>query len=86
MGKQTQARIKKGFKNDRQNNDGHNVDIIHPILLHHGDQKHDQDDIEKDKQARARYNKMGATGVPVILYGKKRMSGFSEKGFKRIYK
>ena len=28
---------------------------------------------------------LGATGVPVILVGKKRMNGFSVKGFQRIY-
>jgi len=43
-------------------------------------------DIEKDKQAKKEYDKMGARGVPVILVGKKRMNGFSEKGFERIYK
>jgi len=43
-------------------------------------------DIEKDVKAKKRYRKMGAQGVPVILVGKKRMNGFSEKGFERIYK
>ena len=43
-------------------------------------------DIEKNKRAKVRYDKMGAKGVPVILVGKKRMSGFSEKGFNKIYK
>lgn len=43
-------------------------------------------DIDKSKTARARYDKMGAKGVPVILVGKKRMNGFSEAGFNRIYK
>lgn len=42
-------------------------------------------DIEENPQAKARYDKMGATGVPVILVGNKRMNGFSEEGFKRIY-
>lgn len=43
-------------------------------------------DIEKDYRAKKRYDKMGASGVPVILVGKKRMNGFSEASFKRIYK
>ena len=42
-------------------------------------------DIEKNRTARIRYKKMGATGVPVITVGKKRMNGFSIKGFQRIY-
>ena len=42
-------------------------------------------DIEKNAKAKRRYDKMGAKGIPVILVGKKRMNGFSEKGFKRIY-
>jgi glutaredoxin len=42
-------------------------------------------DIDKDKAAKRRHKKMGATGVPVILYKDKRMNGFSESGFKRIY-
>lgn len=42
-------------------------------------------DIEKDAAAKSRYDRMGAAGVPVILVGKKRMNGFSEAGFRRIY-
>jgi glutaredoxin len=42
-------------------------------------------DIEKDAAAKSRYERMGAAGVPVILVGKKRMNGFSEAGFRRIY-
>lgn len=42
-------------------------------------------DIEKNQHARQRYARLGATGVPVILYQGKRMNGFSEAGFKRIY-
>lgn len=42
-------------------------------------------DIEKNARARAQYKKMGASGVPVILVGKKRMNGFSESGFMKIY-
>jgi glutaredoxin len=43
-------------------------------------------DIEKNAKARAAYKRMGATGVPVILVGKQRMNGFSEKGFEKIYR
>jgi glutaredoxin len=43
-------------------------------------------DIEKSKKGRRDYQKMGATGVPVILVGKQRMNGFSETGFEKIYK
>jgi len=42
-------------------------------------------DIEKNAKAKRQYEKMGAKGVPVILVGNKRMNGFSEKGFERIY-
>ena len=42
-------------------------------------------DIEKDAKANMRYKKMGATGIPVILVGKKRMNGFSAEGFERFY-
>ena len=43
-------------------------------------------DIEKDAAAKKTYEKMGARGVPVIIVGKQRMNGFSEKGFERIYR
>jgi len=42
--------------------------------------------IEKNAQAKRKFKKMGARGVPVILVGNKRLNGFSERGFKRIYK
>ena len=42
-------------------------------------------DIEKNSEARKQYKQMGATGVPVILVGNKRMNGFSEEGFEKIY-
>jgi len=42
-------------------------------------------DIEKNKSAKKRYDKLGGTGVPVILVGKKRMNGFSASGFDNIY-
>lgn len=43
-------------------------------------------DIEKDARANERYKKMGAKGVPVIIYGKKRMNGFSETAFEQLYR
>ncbi|WP_020410887.1 glutaredoxin family protein [Hahella ganghwensis] len=42
-------------------------------------------DIEKSQAAKREYDRMGARGVPVILVGDKRMNGFSESGFRRIY-
>jgi glutaredoxin len=42
-------------------------------------------DIEKDRRAKHQYDQLGGKGVPVILVGKKRMNGFSEAGFERIY-
>jgi glutaredoxin len=35
-------------------------------------------DIEKSREGRAEYDKLGARGVPVILVGARRMNGFSE--------
>lgn len=43
-------------------------------------------DIENDATAKRRYDRLGATGVPVILVGDKRMNGFSVEGFERIYR
>jgi len=42
-------------------------------------------DIEKDASGKRDYDRLEATGVPVILYGGERMNGFSVKGFERIY-
>ena len=42
-------------------------------------------DIETNQRAKKQYDKLGATGVPVILVGKKRMNGFSESGFSNLY-
>ncbi|MCG7918481.1 MAG: glutaredoxin family protein [Candidatus Thiodiazotropha taylori] len=47
--------------------------------------KYTEYDIEKSSRAKRQYKKMGATGVPVILVGKRRMNGFSEAGFEKIY-
>ena len=42
-------------------------------------------DVEKSQKGRADYRRLNAKGVPVILVGKKRMNGFSEQGFERLY-
>ncbi len=42
-------------------------------------------DIEKNKRAKYEYDKLGGKGVPVILLGKKRMNGFSQSSFERMY-
>jgi glutaredoxin len=41
-------------------------------------------DIENSSRGKRLYEQLGATGVPVILVGKKRMNGFSEAGFERL--
>jgi len=41
--------------------------------------------IEKSRIAKMQFEKLGGKGVPVILVGDKRMSGFSQAGFERIY-
>ena len=43
-------------------------------------------DVEQNPRGKKLYKQMGATGVPVILVGNKRMNGFSESGFERLYK
>ncbi|HXI35796.1 MAG TPA: glutaredoxin family protein [Burkholderiales bacterium] len=35
-------------------------------------------DIEKSREGRAEYDRLGARGIPVILVGQQRMNGFSE--------
>ena len=42
-------------------------------------------DIEKDAAANARHKAMGGRGVPVILVDGRKMNGFSEAGFARLY-
>jgi len=42
-------------------------------------------DIEKSFQAKLRFNKMGGKGVPLILIGNQKMSGFDAKKFKKLY-
>ena len=43
-------------------------------------------DIEKDAAAKQAYDRIGGRGVPVILVGQRRMNGFSEAGFQKIYR
>lgn len=42
-------------------------------------------DIDKSQSAKKRFKKMGGKGVPLILIGKQRMSGFSAAGFNQMY-
>lgn len=43
-------------------------------------------DIEKDMQAKKRYDSFGGrSGIPTIIVGKKSMVGFSEEKFSQIY-
>lgn len=41
--------------------------------------------IDSDKAAYEEYQQLDATGVPVILVGNKRMNGFSEKMFEKLF-
>lgn len=42
-------------------------------------------DIENNKKAQMDFKAMGATGVPVILIGNKKMLGFSPGRFQKLY-
>ena len=42
--------------------------------------------IDKDRAARRTYDKLGEKGVPVILVGDARMTGFSVPAFEKLYK
>lgn len=43
-------------------------------------------DIEESLRAREQYDALGGKGVPLIVVGRMKMNGFSEQGFRRIYK
>lgn len=43
-------------------------------------------DIEQDPAAARQFKQLGASGVPVILVGDRRMNGFSAAGFEQIYR
>jgi len=42
-------------------------------------------DINKDESARRQWQKLNGTGVPLILVGKNKMSGFSVARFEKMY-
>lgn len=42
-------------------------------------------DIERDADAKRRYQAFGGRGITVIFVGKRRMNGFSVAGFNKIY-
>lgn len=42
-------------------------------------------DIGKNREARKRWKRLGGRGVPLILVGSRKMHGFSESGFERMY-
>lgn len=42
-------------------------------------------DVERSSRGRLDYTSLKGRGVPIILVGPKRLNGFSEAGFQRIY-
>jgi glutaredoxin len=42
-------------------------------------------DVEKDAAAEREFKRLGGHGVPLILVGDARLSGFSEGGFEQLY-
>ncbi len=42
-------------------------------------------DVETSAKGKRDYRKLGARGVPVILVGNKRLNGFSQDSFNKIY-
>lgn len=42
-------------------------------------------DIEKESAARREYDRLGGTGLPLILVGDRRLTGFSEASFRSYY-
>lgn len=42
-------------------------------------------DIDKDQEARKRWKRLGGRGVPLILVGNRKVHGFSESAFERMY-
>lgn len=42
-------------------------------------------DVEKSEQGKRDYKRLGARGIPIIVVGKKRLNGFSEETFEKIY-
>ena len=42
-------------------------------------------DIDKNRRARKEFDRLNGRGVPLILVGDKRMNGFSEQSFMKLY-
>jgi glutaredoxin len=42
-------------------------------------------DIEDSPKAKKRFKSLGGNGVPLILVGKNKISGFNEKSFQQVY-
>lgn len=42
-------------------------------------------DIEESSRAKEEFDELGGKGVPLIVVGRTKMSGFSEAGFREIY-
>lgn len=42
-------------------------------------------DIEKSTKAKAQHKQYNGSGVPLLLFGKHKMQGFSVEGFERLY-
>jgi glutaredoxin len=43
-------------------------------------------DIDKSREAREGFDRLGGQGVPIILLGKRRMNGFSAARFEKMYR
>lgn len=42
-------------------------------------------DVETSQKGKRDYKKLGGTGVPIILVGKRRLNGFNEASFREFY-
>ncbi|MCU7838810.1 MAG: DUF4124 domain-containing protein [Candidatus Thiodiazotropha sp. (ex Troendleina suluensis)] len=43
-------------------------------------------DVESSAKGKRDYKKLGASGIPIILVGTRRLNGFSEASFRNIYR
>ena len=50
------------------------------------DIKYIERDIERSRLAKRAYDRLGGNGVPLIVVGENKMSGFSERQFDRLYR
>ena len=48
--------------------------------------KYVEHDIERSRLAKRAYNRLGGNGVPLIVVGENKMSGFSVRRFDRLYR